>query len=275
MAETGESDGHSVPGERRLPGHLMAQPPTTHDSAGTAWSGRELHPNPFSGDTGEADAGLAAALTGAHAAPFDPRAHVDVVAALRGARVYAPVLPTAVEHTTDERGFVHDNKSEMAMVRLASDDGRECVPCFTDIPTLTAWHPGARPVPVEAERLGAAAVEEGAELVVVDPGSDRSFLLRRPALWAFLQRLDWQPSWADAQVAQAIGEAVSGSDWIASVGAGPGSAGLVVAGPELAIELHAGRRPTAVELAALQEALAASPAIAERVDSLTLHLTGV
>lgn len=251
---------------------MADQSDNTHDSAGVPWAGRELRPNPFAGDTGQADAALLAALAAVQRDPFEPRMHTAVVTALTGARVYAPILPTAVEHSSDERGHVTDNKSEMAMVRLASEDGRECVPCFTDIPTLTAWHPQARPVPVEAERLAAAAVEESAELVVVDPGSAHSFLLRRPALWCYLQGLDWQPSWADARVANAIGEVVAGSDWISSLGVGPGSAAVAVTGPELVLALQARRDPGQSELAKLQADLAADPVIAERVDSLTLRL---
>ena len=247
----------------------------TADSAGTPWAGRDLHPNPFSGDTGEADAVLVDALCAVTRDPFDPRLHVSVLAALRDTRLYAPVLPTAVEHTTDEHGYVHDNKSEMAMVLLASEDGRRCVPCFTDIPSLTAWHPQARPVPIEAERLCAAAVEEGAELVVLDPGSPRSFLLRRPALWAFLKQEQWQPAWADPNTVAELGRIARetpGLDWIDSLGVGPGSARLVVSGPEVSLHVRALRQPSQAELGSLQTALAGSPQIAEAADSLTLSL---
>ena len=251
------------------PGHT----PNTADSAGVPWAGRELKPNPFSGDTGEADPTLQAALTRVTENPYDPQAHVGVLAALRGVRVYAPVLPTAVEHTSDEHGLVHDNKSEMAMVRLASGDGRECTPMFTDIPTLTAWHHSARPVPIETERLGAAAVEEGAQLVIINPGSPAPFLLRRPALWAWLQGQDWLPGWANPQVAAAVSQEAARFDWLSGVSVAPGSAKIASAGPEVALRLRVDRQPAAEEFDQFQQALSARPEIADAVDSLTIALT--
>lgn len=240
------------------------------DSAGTPWAGRDLKPNPFSGDTGEADQALVDALTAVHANPFEPELHSNVIAALREKRVYAPVLPTAVEHTTDEQGLVHDNKSEMAMVRLAATDGRECTPAFTDIPTLTVWHPQARPVPTQAERLGAAAVEEGAQLVVLDPGSDRAFVVRRPALWAWLQGQEWTPAWAHAEVVQAIAEVASGHDWIDSVGVGVGSAQILITGPEVGLTVRVTREPQAQEVQAFNAELSQNDQVVELVDSLTM-----
>lgn len=241
----------------------------TADSAGVPWAGRTLRPNPFSGDTGQADPALTAALERVNAHPFDPEAHSAVLRALSGTRVYAPVLPTAVEHTTDARGFVHDNSSDMAMVRLASTDGRQCTPAFTDIPTLTAWHATARPVPTQAERLGAAAVEEGAQLVVINPGSPRAFLIRRPALWAWLQGQEWTPAWANARVAGAVSQIARQHSWIDSVAVAVGSPHVVTGGPEVALTVEVNRAP---EVQALHTALAAAEVVVDLVDSLTIQI---
>ena len=237
------------------------------DSAGTAWKGRELKPNPFSGDTGEADPRVTAALEAATANPFDPAAHIGVVEALKNSRVYAPILPEALSKSVGEHGLMVDNSSDMAMVRLSSEDGREATPCFTAIPLLTQWGTQARPVPIEAERLGLGAVDEGSQLVIIDPGSAHAFLLRRPALWAFVQGHDWTPSWADREVAQAIGDIAAQFSWIASVGAGPGSQRIVTGGPELAIVLTLDGEP---DFSAFQARLAEHPIIVDRVDSLTI-----
>ncbi|NNV09275.1 SseB family protein, partial [Geobacillus sp. MMMUD3] len=141
------------------------------DSAGQPWEGRNLAPNPFSGDTGEADAPLLAALETAAESPLDPAAHQGVVAALAGVRLYAPIVPIAVDHGVGENGLMVDNSSDMAMVRLQAEDGRECTPGFSAIPPLTAWHPEARPVPIESERLALGAIEADSQLVVLDPGT--------------------------------------------------------------------------------------------------------
>lgn len=72
-------------------------------------------------------------------------------------------------------------------------------PGFSGIPPLTAWHSDARPVPIESERLVLRAIEAESQLVVLDPGAESSFLLRRPAMFAFVQSQPWTPSWADAR----------------------------------------------------------------------------
>ena len=257
----------------QIPAHLQGALGGPADSAGVPWGGRVLHSNPFAGDTGEADAALLGALRAVADQPLDPQRHQGVLAALRGARLYAPILPTVLEQSVDERGLMHDNSSEMAMVRLTSGDGREATPAFTDIPSLTAWHDQARPVPIEAERLGAAAVEEGAQLVVVDPGTPHAFLLRRPALWAFLQGHPWLPAWADAEVATALQAATQDFDWITGVGMGPGTEAVHAGGTEVRIRIRTAATPTEQHSARLQEALAASEALVDRVDSLALAFT--
>lgn len=256
--------------EPQIPAHLQGALGGPADSAGVPWGGRELHSNPFAGDTGEADAALLEALRAVAAQPLDPQRHQGVLNALRGARLYAPILPRVLEQSVDERGLMHDNSSEMAMVRLSAGDGREATPAFTDIPSLTAWHDGARPVPIEAERLGAAAVEEGAQLVVVDPGTPHAFLMRRPALWAFLQGHPWLPAWADAEVASALQAAVQDFEWIAGVGMGPGTETVHAGGTEVRIVIRTSQPPTPQQSARLQEALAATEELADRVDSLAL-----
>ncbi len=258
------------PGSRPLPPHIAAG---GADSAGIPWEGRDLKPNPFSGDTGEADESLLSALQAVAAAPLDPQRHRDVLAALGQVRIYAPVVPAAVEHTVDERGHVHDNKSEMAMVRLAAEDGRECTPAFTDIPTLTQWADEARPVPIESERLCVAAIEEDSQLVVIDPGSPHAFLLRRTALWSFVQGHDWHPAWADQRVAKAAGVAAAGSDFISAIGVQPGSGSVHVSGPEIRLVLKVSRRPEQAELAAFQQKLSAHEEFVSLVDSLAITLT--
>ena len=103
------------------------------DSAGHAWEGRDLKPNPFSGDTGLADAALLEAMTQVAQAPLDPAAHQQVIQALSGARLYAPIVPMVVDQEVGDNGLMADNSSEMAMVRLQAEDGRECTPGFSEI----------------------------------------------------------------------------------------------------------------------------------------------
>ena len=57
--------------------------------------------------------------------------------------------------------------------------------CALTAHTLTA---DARPVAVYAARAALSAVAEGAELMVLDPGSEVTFVVRRPGLWALAQQ---------------------------------------------------------------------------------------
>lgn len=243
------------------------------DSAGQSWSGRDLRPNPFSGDSGLADANLLAALDRVSTSPLDPELHRGVLAALAQVRLYAPIVPMVLDQELGENGLMVDNSSEMAMVRLQAEDGRECTPGFSGIPPLTAWHPEARPVPIEAERLLLGAIEVGSQLVVLDPGAETSFLLRRPALFAFVQGQDWTPSWADAEVGEALVAIAEGFDWIDQISLSPGSARVHAAGPEVGIRLGVRSQVSDEEMTRFHQALSADETIIERVDSLALQLT--
>ncbi|WP_240372927.1 SseB family protein [Brevibacterium zhoupengii] len=242
------------------------------DSAGQSWSGRDLRPNPFSGDSGLADAGLIEALNQVGQEPLNPTLHSKVLSALSGARLYAPIVPMAVDQEVGENGLMVDNSSEMAMVRLQAEDGRECTPGFCSIPPLTAWHPEARPVPIESERLVLGAIEAESQLVVLDPGAETSFLLRRPAMFAFAQGQPWTPSWADAEVGQALVAIAEDFPWLAQISLSPGSARVHVEGPEVGIRLGVRSQVSAEEMKRFQLALAADETIVERVDSLALQI---
>lgn len=245
------------------------------DSAGQAWSGRDLKPNPFSGDTGEADPGLLAALERVRLEPLDPAAHQGVLVALAGARLYAPIVPMALDHEVNEQGLMVDNSSEMAMVRLQADDGRECTPGFSAIPPLTAWHREARPVPIESERLVLGAIEAESQLVVLDPGAESSFLLRRPAMFAFVKGEEWTPSWADAEVGRRLATIGESFGWLTRLAISPGSHTVSIGGPELGIRLGVESEIPQTEVRRFQQAIAGDEELVAKIDSLAIRLTTV
>lgn len=256
------------------PGHADRTPKA--DSAGVPWAGRTLESHPFAGDTGEPDAALATALRNAagEAGRFDPEAHRTVVSAFTPARVYAPILAELGEAGEGHAGLTAEKSAEMAMVTLAAEDGRAVAPAFSGIPELTAWNGQARPVPVEARRLALAAVDEGSQLVVIDPGSPHAFLIRRPALWLLAQGRagEWHPAWANPAVADAVAAAARAEDWIAGVSLRPGSHRVTVSGPELAVIVVPGGPVPPEGMERLRMRLATDAVIGEAVDSLALAL---
>ncbi|KAD3515424.1 SseB family protein [Arthrobacter yangruifuii] len=278
---------------RELPGHIaaaLAGAGGPADSAGRAWAGRDLagEGNPlhnFDSDTGEADAGYVSALqkliagTGSEA---------EVVASLATARVFVPIVAVLGEEAESDHGLAADKQADMALVSLTAPDGRKALPVFTSVAALEHWHSEARPVAVYANRAALSAVAEDAQLLVIDPGAEFTFVVRRPAMWALAQQQEWTPSYTDAALA-AVAEAAAAPDpriRAVILQQGPGTASRTAggapvagggAGPELrmVLQLAPGLDPQDISAlaAGLQQRLTANPEFVERVDSLDLKIT--
>ncbi|ALO67552.1 hypothetical protein AS189_14960 [Arthrobacter alpinus] len=196
-----------------LPGHIaaaLAGAGGSTDSAGQPWAGRDLPAQEkyhnFDTDDGATDAGFAAAL---QALAAGDGSEAEVVASLATARVFIPIVAQLAEQIVGENGLVSDKESDMALVTLNGPDGRRALPVFTNAEALTRWHPEARPVAVYAARAALSAVAEEAALLVLDPGSERPFVVRRPAMWALAQQQQWQPSYGDVAVENVLRDSVS------------------------------------------------------------------
>jgi hypothetical protein len=130
-------------------------------------------PDPgFAGDEGGADPALSTALA-AYAA--DPGRHLEVFAALQGARLLVPVVAVLGQAEVDAAGHARDKSSDMATALLTGRDGRQALLAFSSLETLAAWREDARPVPVAASTAARSAVEEGAAALVVDVAGPTSF----------------------------------------------------------------------------------------------------
>ncbi|MFF1385900.1 SseB family protein [Arthrobacter sp. NPDC058288] len=298
------------PPARELPGHIaaaLAGSGGATDSAGQPWAGRSLAGEDakihnFEDDDGTADAGYLAAVAALRSAAGDEAA---VVASLATARVFVPIVARLAEESVHEtpRSSPHgggadgddvhgeqlhgDKQADMALVTLKAPDGRTAMPVFTSAAALAAWHPQARPVAVYAARAALSAVSEGAELLVLDPGSEYTFVVRRPAVWALARQQDWLPSYADPAVADAMAEATAGYRPVRRVeleaGGGVASAtagGAVVPGggpgPELRVVLYLADGLDAAGVQAVVAGLNAewsrNSVFAERVDSIEVKL---
>ena len=277
---------------RPLPGHIaaaLAGAGGAADSAGQPWAGRSLSGDSarihnFEDDDGAADAGYLAALAALAAGGGDEAA---VVAALATARVFVPIMATLAEEGEGAGGLHADKQADMALVTLKAPDGRTAMPVFTSAASLQAWHPEARPVAVYAARAALSAVAENAELLVLDPGSAVTFVVRRPAVWALAQQQDWTPSYADPELARSLGEAAAGFPAVRRVEIHPGGGvasraadGTTLpgggSGPELRVMLYLedGLDAAGVQsiVAGLNLAWAQNEVFAERVDSIEVKL---
>jgi len=282
---------------RELPGHIaaaLAGSGGATDSAGRPWAGRSLAGEDakihnFEDDDGTADAGYLAAVAALQSAGGDEAA---VVASLAAARVFVPIVAQLAEEgeaaATPNGHSVHgDKQADMALVTLKAPDGRTAMPVFTSAAALEAWYPQARPVAVYAARAALSAVAEGAELLVLDPGSEYTFVVRRPAVWALAQQRDWVPSYADPELAEAMAQATAGYPAVRRVELRPGggvasatATGAVVPGggpgPELRVVLflEVGLDASGVQtvVAGLNSDWSRNAVFAERVDSIEVKL---
>jgi hypothetical protein len=124
-------------------------------------------PDPgFAGDTGAADPALTEALQAYHHEP--ERLHRQTLAVLTQARLLVPVVAVLGEVEHDAQGLARDKSSDMATVLMRGRDGRLALLAFSGTATLHAWDPEARPVPAPAAQAAAAAVQDGAEALVLD-----------------------------------------------------------------------------------------------------------
>jgi type III secretion system (T3SS) SseB-like protein len=116
-------------------------------------------------DTGAPDPALAAALT-AYAA--DPAREPEVLAALAEARLLVPVVAELGESETGPDGLTRDKSADMAAVLMRGPDGRLALLAFTGLEAMQRWDPEARPVPVPARTAALAALQDGAQALLID-----------------------------------------------------------------------------------------------------------
>ncbi|MDQ0617818.1 SseB family protein [Arthrobacter globiformis] len=281
-----------LPPARRLPGHIeaaLAGAGGAADSAGQPWAGRSLAGDDakihnFEDDDGAADAGYLTAVSALVAGDGDEAA---VVASLASARVFVPVVAQLAEEAEGAHGVHADKQADMALVTLKAPDGRLAMPVFTSAEALAAWHPEARPVAVYAARAALSAVAEGAELLVVDPGSEVTFVVRRPGVWALAQQRQWVPAYLDPELAAVLRAGTESKPAVRGLEVLPGggvatatASGSRVdgggAGPELRVVLYLedGLDAAAVQalVAGLQSEWSRNVLFGERVDSIEVKL---
>ncbi len=221
-----------------------------------------LSPQQFPGDDGSADPALLAAVEAG-----DVRA---VVAALAAARVLVPVVAVLGESGESSlTGRATDKSADMALVTLAAPDGRQVLPVFSSTAALQAWDARARPVPVHARRAALSAVDDGCELLVVDPGG-AGVLVPRPAMWAVAQDLAWVPSPEHPDVQAAVAALADEEESLQAARCEPGRrAELAVV---LAVRSGLTREQVDALTARVGESLATSRAVADHVDSVELRV---
>ena len=247
-----------------------------HDSGGLPWSGRELTSTGFDGDVGAADPGLLAALD-------DPQDETALMRAMANARLLVPIVvspgtPAAVDGSgavgveQSAEQSTAEKSTDMAVVTLTAPDGQRAFPVFSSLAALSAWDATARPSPVTSSRAAQSAVFERCDVMVLDLGSGREWVLRPSMVWALAQRRDWLPAHTDPFVAQALSRAIAEEadveEWAAKEG--PTGSGIL----RVVLSLRAGLDAARVQALATRigEQIATDGEARARIDGLAFTI---
>jgi hypothetical protein len=136
---------------------------------------RSIPDSGFPDDDGAASPQVAAALASYDQDP-DAR-HDGTLEVLQGSRLLVPVVAVLGEVAYDDQGLAHDKTSDMATVLMRGQDGRTALLAFTSTETLHRWDPAARPVPVSMPKAARAAVQDGAEAILLDVAGPVMFVV--------------------------------------------------------------------------------------------------
>lgn len=197
----------------------------------TTASGTSGEPDRFAGvripepEFADDDGSPAPALAAALAAPGGGAAHrYAVLAAMLDARLLVPVVAVLDSAEGDEStGELRREKdSHMATVTLVNPDGRRGLLAFTGTAAMTAWRGDARPVAATAARVARAALDEGADAVLLDPAGPVPFPVEGPALAALAQGVAYHPA-TDPEVAAAVRAVVASLGRGVRLGVGDGT----------------------------------------------------
>lgn len=215
------------------------------DSAGTPWEGRSFEQNSFADDDGKAPAELVAVMTGFR----NGEAGIEqVVDQIRISRLLVPLIAQLGESEIGAHGKKVDKSAELSIVTVRSPDDQDSLVAFSSVDAMSRWNPSARPVPTDAIRLCLAAASQMSTRVVLDPGSETEFVLRRPAIARIAQSLPWVSPDKNPAVLEVIEESISGEKLVVGFEAKTADPFSVLKGPELEIwiTLEPGLEPLVV-----------------------------
>jgi hypothetical protein len=243
------------------------------DSAGVPWEGRELEENRFAGDDGSAPEQFLTAISGFRAGELGQAAVVDV---LRVSRLLVPLLAQLGESEIGANGLKVDKSAELSIVTVKSPDDQDALVVFTSVAAMQRWNPSSRPVPTDAIRVCLAAASQLSTRVVVDPGSDTEFVIRRPAIARIAQSLDWQPAEQNPEVRAVVRDSVTNESQVIDFELSSADPEAKLAGAELqvALKLVNGSSPADVRelLERVSKRWSESEAFASAVDSVSIKL---
>ena len=184
-------------------------PDPLHDSAGRPWKGRNFETNDWAHDDGSAPRILIEAIQSFRTGAVGPEAVVD---AFRQCRVLIPLLADLGEAELGVHGQLVEKSADLSIVTVEGPDGQRVLPVFSSVASMQSWNNTARPVPVEPLKAALAAAAEETHRIVIDPGAETEFAIRRPAIEAIAQSFDWMPPEQRSEIHAAFKSAIADED---------------------------------------------------------------
>jgi len=98
-----------------------------------------------------------------------------VLDALVRSRLFVPVVAVLDEAQVGADGLRREKQSSMATVLVQRPDGGRALLGFSSIGSMSRWQADARPVPLAAPLAARAAVDEGADTLLIDVAGPSPF----------------------------------------------------------------------------------------------------
>lgn len=205
------------------------------DSAGTPWEGRSFDKNSFADDDGRAPEKLVKAIARFRAGEVGAEAVVDQI---RISRLLVPLLANLGESEIGAHGKKVDKSAELSIVTVKSPDDQDSLVVFSSVEAMTRWNQASRPVPTDAIRIALAAASQMSTRVVLDPGSDTEFVVRRPAIAKIAQSLPWLPPDRNEAVLTVLQDSIAGEPLVLDLEASTADPQSRLSGAELQVILQ-------------------------------------
>ena len=205
------------------------------DSAGTPWEGRSFDSNSFADDDGSAPPELIEAIAAFRAGEVGAEAVIDQI---RVSRLLVPLLANIGESEIGAHGQNVDKSAELSIVTVKSPDDQDSLVVFSSVEAMGRWNKASRPVPTDAIRIALAAASQMSTRVVLDPGSDTEFVVRRPAIAKIAQSLPWLPPERNDAVLKVLQDSIAGETLVLKIEASTADPQSRLLGSELQVSIQ-------------------------------------
>lgn len=243
------------------------------DSAGRPWEGRSFGQNAFADDDGKAPAKLVEAIEKFRAGEVGAEVVVDQI---RVSRLLVPLLANLGESEEGAHGHKVDKSAELSIVTVKSPDDQDSLVVFSSVECMNRWNRESRPVPTDAIRVSLAAASQMSTRIVLDPGSETEFVVRRPAIARIAQSLPWMPPEQNPEVLKVLMDSIAGEELVVGVDAETADPQSRLIGAELqvSLQLQPGAAPDQVRalIERVSSCWSKSEEFASSVDSVSIKL---